>query len=304
MIAKTREQSGHWRQTGSPAGRFRLLTAGSDLSEGIYCQRNRPHCRRTGYVGGAGVRHTQRGTAGPGVFRHCGALPHPPAGAGIGKMPAAGGNPYVVKGRDDFLSDETVRGTIGFFPLGGKSGRCCLPPRLLKAHLALPGGFGAGLFHCGSGRIRRKLMNNLNKLQLTTSRLGCCSNGWRFTMLFGRFCGKNRPRKLLERWAEKLPWEKRRIPPLLEAAVSTRKCRHFYNCSPWDRKAILHAVKGLHLRYGYPDDAARFQRAGIPSGLFLCGVQKGRIPLGIPAPPDGFGRGTAAVLCWHDACQG
>ncbi|PWL72279.1 MAG: hypothetical protein DBY25_03060 [Clostridiales bacterium] len=287
VIAKNQGAERTLEANRKPGRPVRLLTAGSDLSEGIYVAKEIGRI-----VGGLdmleaqafGTRSEERQAR---EFSDIAVLYRTHRQARVlEKCLRQEGIPYVVKGRDDFLSDETVRGTIGFFrsvenPADVVSLRACL-----KLIWHCPEDLVQGFSTVWQRADPQKIDEQFEQITADYQQIGLLQQWMALYHAFRLLLWKNRPRKLLERWAEKIALgENEAYRALLEAAVFHKEMPAFLQL----------------LALGQESDIARSEKA-YTSGMvtlmtlhgskglefpvvFLCGVQKGRIPLESPHRP-------------------
>lgn len=190
--------------------------------------------------------------------------------------------PYTVTGKDDFLSNETVRGALGFFrflcsPSDILPFEACLkdvwgfPADLTQSMLA---GWRAGGFSEISGHSLSFLLKQAEGLEPLTQKL-------RLLTEFEPAIHKEPPRKLLEQWAAAnmlsvdSPMEK-----LMQASVFFRDMPSFLQNLLTGREGDVERSERRH----YASGAVRLMTLHGSKGLefpvvFLCGVKRGCIPL-------------------------
>lgn len=260
--------------------RVRLLTAQDDFSQALFLAKeiNR-------FVGGIDmldVQTSQARQSGPLGFSDIAILyrTHRQAEM-IEKCLGIEGVPYVVTGRDSFLADDAVRGTVGFF-------RFLLHPAdLLSLRACL-----LTVLHCSPDTAQSLLecdWESRTETQLPAS-LRQEPALQRFSNVVQKYAprvAKEKPFKLLQDWAEDTGLsEHTAVIKLLDAAV-------LYP----DMPALLHSLslgkEGDVMRSGkrvYTADAVTLSTLHGAKGLefpvvFLCGVSKGTLPLEAPGRP-------------------
>lgn len=262
----------------------RLLTAEDDFSQALFLAKEIN--RMVGGIDMLDIQTSQVRRNGPLGFSEIAVLyrTHRQAEV-IEKCLGIEGVPYVVTGRDSFLADDMVRGTVGFF-------RYLLHPADLLSLRACV----LTVLHCPSGAARQLLeccreaeTGTLLSEELPAPLLS--EPGLRhLSDLLQKYtprAAKEKPLKLLTDWAEDTGLsEHAAIARLLDAAV----------LQP-DMPALLNSLslgkEGDVVRSGnraYTADAVTLSTLHGAKGLefpvvFLCGVAKGTLPLETPGMP-------------------
>ena len=163
--------------------------------------------------------------------------------------------PYVVQGKEDFLSADSVRGTLAFF-------RWILAEEGTEGKEAL-------------GRLAARLLWKLPENRITEEVLEAAGES------YGPLAGKTAPGKLLSKWAEEMGLsEDPQIKKLLAMAL----------LYPTMEELLLTAETGSegdHMRCGgkrIPADAVHLMTLHASKGLefpvvLICGVEKEKLPL-------------------------
>lgn len=195
------------------------------------------------------------------------------------------GVPYVVAGRDSFLADDMVRGTIGFF-------RCLLNPAdllslraCLLTVLRCPSGTAQRLLeYCREAEAGNCLSGRLPAPILAEPELQKAAD---LLQKYAPRAAKEKPLALLTDWAADTGLQEHAaVARLLDAAV----------LQP-DLPALLNSLslgqEGDVARSGnrvYTADAVTLSTLHGAKGLefpvvFLCGITKGTLPLELPGRP-------------------
>ena len=183
--------------------------------------------------------------------------------------------PCMVTGREDYLSDDEVRGTMGFFGwlLNSRD------TTALKNALRL-------IWHCPADVTDRALQaarqteeGDLAALRAETAPYPHMTFLWNAVDTFLPLIRKEKPRRLLDRWLGENP-----ASPAME---KLQNASVFWNDMPSFCRALLLGQEGDLSRAAgktYSSGAVRLMTLHAAKGLeypvvFLCGVRKSNIPL-------------------------
>lgn len=195
------------------------------------------------------------------------------------------GVPYVVTGRDSFLADDMVRGTVGFFryllhPIDLLSLRACL----------------LTVLHCPAGAVQQLLADcrEAGPTALLSGELpaplGKAPELQKLSNLLRQYApraAKEKPLKLLTSWAESTGLTGHAaVNRLLDAAVLQPDISSLLNSLSLGKEGDV-ARSGNRV---YTADAVTLSTLHGAKGLefpvvFLCGVSKGLMPLDAPGRP-------------------
>lgn len=262
----------------------RLLTAEDDFSQALFLAKeiNR-------MVGGIDMLDVQTSAAqrgGPLGFSDIAVLyrTHRQAEV-IEKCLGIEGVPYVVTGRDSFLADDMVRGTVGFFryllrPADLLSLRACL---LTVFHC--PAGPAQKLLeHCRSAGAHGLLAVGLHAPLAAEQAI---QPFWSLLQKYGPRVRVEKPLQLLTDWAADTGLtEHAAVERLLNAAVLQPDLSALLNSLTLGKEGDI-ARSGNRV---YTADAVTLSTLHGAKGLefpvvFLCGVSKGLLPLETPGRP-------------------
>lgn len=189
------------------------------------------------------------------------------------------GIPYIVKGRDDFLMEESVRGTIQFFRfLWDESDHAALSTSLKL------------IWNCPEDIIQYVVSQlekqNLLELEEDFAKIGHLQQWLQAVKAYQPLIKKQKPWKLLQDWCVFLHWQDSKplkkleqmavfypdMPAFLQALLLGEEGDLARNCSQYDAGAVtlmtLHGSKGLEFPI-----------------VFLAGLQQGCLPLESEAHP-------------------
>lgn len=195
------------------------------------------------------------------------------------------GVPYVVTGRDSFLADDMVRGTVGFFryllhPADLLSLRACL-----LTVLRCPANAAQKLLaYCRETEPGALLSNDLPAPLCAMPEL---QKVFDLLRQYAPRAAKEKPLKLLTSWAESAGLaEHAAVNRLLDAAVLQPDLASLLNSLSLGREGDV-ARSGNR---AYTADAVTLSTLHGAKGLefpvvFLCGVSKGVLPLDAPGRP-------------------
>lgn len=195
------------------------------------------------------------------------------------------GIPYIVTGRDSFLADDMVRGTVGFFrfllhPADLLSLRACLLTVLHCSH----GPAHQLLDACRAMGPKTLLQEGLPAALAEQPPLR------QFAALVQKYAPRaatEKPLPLLTEWAQELALtEHAPIARLLDMAVLQPDIPSLLNSLSLGREGDV-SRSGKRV---YPADAVTLSTLHGAKGLefpvvFLCGVKKGVLPLEMPGRP-------------------
>lgn len=161
------------------------------------------------------------------------------------------GIPYVVAGRDDFLSEKTVRGTVSFFRSVADKGDILAKKTALKLMWGL-----------GENEISDSIYSTMEEK-------------------YSPQLKKGKPQKILEAWMEDMDLsEDKALGKLAGMSVFYKNMGEFLEDLSFAQEGDLKRCQGRH----YDSDAVTLMTLHGSKGLefpavLLCGVKKGTIPL-------------------------
>ena len=284
----------------APGGRVRLMTAESGLSEGIFIAKEIGRL-----VGGVDMLAAQSMTQGrPSKGRRNPSKPQEdgPLVGGfsdiavlyrthrqaevIEKCLRTEGIPYLVSGREDYLSDPSVQGAVAFLRLLHDPDDAMALEICLELAFACPPDLVRSVRGFWQGQTSGETAERLDALEREYAGVGYLApllNLWRHEL---PRASKETPVRLLEDWIAALDKESEPMARLRSAAAFSPDLSSFVQALTLGQEGDVTRSSG----YGYTAGAVRLMTLHGAKGLefpvvFLCGLQKGQLPLESPQHP-------------------